>query len=115
MTNHSMIHTKKRKTRAKTATQKFPKNNTITGMKPKRQNSVQQQQDTFTSNLVCMNDKQMNIAKDATAKGIVSLYNKGFVPKKTGKVSKKSQFALTSKTPLYSVPEDDKYQYSVNN
>lgn len=35
----------------------------------------------------------MHISSDATAKGIVSLYNKGFVPKKTGMVSKKSKFA----------------------
>jgi len=28
-----------------------------------------------------MNDKKMNVADGATAKGIVSLYNRGFVPK----------------------------------
>ena len=49
----------------------------------------------------------MNIAKDATAKGIVSLYNKGFVPKKTGKVSKKSMFATTG-TVLYEIPATEK-------
>ena len=48
----------------------------------------------------------MNIAKDATAKGIVSLYNKGFVPKKTGKVSKKSKFAATG-TVLYNIPSEE--------
>ena len=62
------------------------------------------EQEAYSSNLVVMNDKQMNIAKGATAKGIVSLYNKGFVPKKTGKVSKKSKFATTG-TILYNVVE----------
>ena len=66
------------------------------------------QQDFFTSNLVVMNDKQMSIAKDATAKGIVSLYNKGFVPKKTGKVSKSSKFAAASGKVLYAVPDEEK-------
>ena len=55
-----------------------------------------------------MNEKQMNIAKDATAKGIVSLYNRGFVPKKTGKVNKKSNFAKTGKSKtLYTLTTDD--------
>ena len=60
--------------------------------------------EAYSSNLVVMNDKQMNIAKGATAKGIVSLYNHGFVPKKTGKVSRKSKFATTGTT-LYNVTE----------
>ena len=40
----------------------------------------------------------MSIAAGATSAGIVSLYNKGFVPKKTGKISKKSKLANASKT-----------------
>ena len=40
-------------------------------------------------------------------KGIVSLYNKGFVPKKTGKVSKRSMFAIgNNKNNFYDVGED---------
>ena len=62
------------------------------------------EEEAYSSNLVVMNDKQMNIARGATAKGIVSLYNKGFVPKKTGKVSRKSKFATTGTT-LYNVAE----------
>ena len=62
--------------------------------------------DVFNASLVTMNDKQMSIGTGATAKGIVSLYNKGFVPKKTGKVSKKSKFALTGKAPLYGTEAD---------
>ena len=37
------------------------------------------------------------MAAGSTVKGIVSLYNKGFVPKKTGKVSKRSMFAVGNK------------------
>lgn len=56
--------------------------------------------------LVVMNDRQMSVAAGATSSGIVSLYNKGFVPKKTGKVSKKSKLANASKS-LY-VTEKEK-------
>lgn len=49
-----------------------------------------------------MNAKTMSVGQGATATGIVSLYNKGFVPKKTGKVNKKSQFGTFNKN-LYQV------------
>ena len=52
------------------------------------------------SSVVIMNEKQMAVADNATTKGIVSLYNHGFVPKRTGKVSNNSKFAA-SKRPLY--------------
>ena len=54
-----------------------------------------------------MNEKRMHIASNATAMGIVSLYNKGFVPKKTGKVSRKSNFASVRQTKtLYDTQEE---------
>ena len=44
------------------------------------------------------------MAAGSTVKGIVSLYNKGFVPKKTGKVSKRSMFAVgNNKNNFYDV------------
>ena len=56
------------------------------------------------SSVVIMNEKQMAVADNATAKGIVSLYNHGFVPKRTGKVSNNSKFAA-SKRPLYQIEQ----------
>lgn len=77
------------------------------GAKKQRQKSHGMMEQKFTSGLVVMNEKQMQIADNATAKGIVSLYNKGFVPKKTGKVSKNSKFATTNKT-LYNIESEQK-------
>ena len=54
---------------------------------------------------VVMNQRHMSVANGATSVGIVSLYNKGFVPKKTGKVNKKSKLAVTSKT-LYNTEKE---------
>ena len=54
-----------------------------------------------------MNERKLNVAAGTTVKGIVSLYNKGFVPKKTGKVSKKSMFAIgAGKSTIYDVIGD---------
>ena len=44
-----------------------------------------------------MNAKKMNVSSGATATGIVSLYNKGFVPKNTGKINNKSKFGTFNK------------------
>lgn len=49
------------------------------------------------------------MAQCTTTKGIVSLYNKGFVPKRTGKVNNRSRFAA-SKHPLYKVYDEEKSQ-----
>ena len=49
------------------------------------------------SSVVIMNDKKMAVAKGTTTKGVVSLYNKGFVPKKTGKVATRSKFFAGTK------------------
>ena len=64
-----------------------------------------------------MNEKKLNVAAGSTVKGIVSLYNKGFVPKKTGKVSKRSMFAAgNGKNNFYDVGQDkNNYVASGNN
>ena len=45
-----------------------------------------------TSSLIVMNDKKMSVAAGTTTQGILALYNKGFVPKKSGLVSRASRF-----------------------
>ena len=54
----------------------------------------------------------MSVAPGASAKGIVSLYNKGFVPQKTGKVSKKSMFSGVG-TLLYETAKDNEEQLAM--
>lgn len=65
------------------------------------------QNSTINSSLIVMNEKKMNVAADATAKGIVSLYNRGFVPKKSGMVSRTSKFA-TRATTLYDIKDRER-------
>ena len=89
------------KKRAKTATNRGKNSNANWKRQSGRQRGKSgEMTDVFNASLVTMNDKHMSIGRGATAKGIVSLYNKGFVPKKSGKVSKRSNFS-TGKAPLY--------------
>ena len=62
---------------------------------------------TINSSLVVMNEKKMSVAADATTKGILSLYNKGFIPKKSGMVSRTSKFA-TRATTLYDIKDRER-------
>ena len=68
------------------------------------------QDEVYSSSLVVMNDKWMNVGPGASAKGIVSLYNKGFVPKKTGKVNQKSKFCRSGKMLYETVKEKEHEQ-----
>lgn len=62
---------------------------------------------TINSSLVVMNEKKMSVAADVTTKGILSLYNKGFIPKKSGMVSRTSKFA-TRATTLYDIKDRER-------
>lgn len=48
----------------------------------------------------------MEVEHGATTSGILSLYNKGLVPKRIGKVAMRSKFASNGRQ-LYEVVQDD--------
>lgn len=61
------------------------------------QKRLNQADSVATSSMIVMNEKKMSVAAGTTTKGIVSLYNKGFVPKKTGMYSRATKFATASR------------------